>query len=61
MLWNMEETQSKNAKVTNATKGRIMLLFKCTVCNSNKVRFIKDHGAIGLLSRLGIKTPLYFF
>ena len=29
MLWNMEETQSKNAKVTNATKGRIMLLFKC--------------------------------
>ena len=30
----------------------------CTVCNSKKSRFITEHQASGLLSNLGIKTPL---
>ena len=35
-----------------------MLLSKCEVCNSKKTKFIKQQEASGLLSSLGIKTPL---
>ena len=35
-----------------------MLLSKCAVCDSRKSRFIKEQQASGLLSSLGIKTPL---
>ena len=30
----------------------------CAVCSSKKSRFLKEHQAMGLLSNLGIKTPL---
>ena len=35
-----------------------MLLSKCEKCGSKKSRFIKNQEAKGLLSNLGIKTPL---
>ena len=35
-----------------------MLSSKCTVCGSKKSRFMKEHEAKGLLTGLGIKTPL---
>ena len=35
-----------------------MLLSKRTVCDSKKSKFIKEQEASGLLSSLGIKTPL---
>ena len=35
-----------------------MLLSKCAARVSKKSRFIKEHKANGLLSSLGIKTPL---
>ena len=35
-----------------------MLLPKCAVCDSKKWKFIKQQEASGLLSSLGIKTPL---
>ena len=35
-----------------------MLLSKCAVCDSKKSKFIKEQEASGLLSSLGIKTPL---
>ena len=38
--------------------GRIMLLSKCEVCNSKKSKFVRGQEASGLLSSLGIKTPL---
>ena len=34
------------------------LLSKCAVCSSQKSRFMKEQKAKGLLSNLGIKTPL---
>ena len=34
-----------------------MLLSKFAVCNSKKLKFIKEKQARGLLSSLGIKTP----
>ena len=38
--------------------GRLMLSSKCSVCGSRKSRFMKEQKAEGLLSNLGIKTPL---
>ena len=35
-----------------------MALSKCAICGSKKSRFIKNREAKGLLSNLGIKTPL---
>ena len=35
-----------------------MLLWKCEVWDSKKLKFIKEQEASGLLSNLGIKAPL---
>ena len=35
-----------------------MLLSKCAICGSKKSRFIKEQEASGVLSSLGLKTPL---
>ena len=35
-----------------------MLLSKCVVCDSKKLTFVKEQKASGLLSSLGIITPL---
>ena len=35
-----------------------MLLSKCEVCDSKKLKFIKEQEASGLLSILAIKAPL---
>ena len=35
-----------------------MILSKCAICGSKKSRFIKNQEAKGLLSNLGLKTPL---
>ena len=34
------------------------MLSKCAICNNKKSRFIKEQEAKGLLSNLGIRTPL---
>ena len=35
-----------------------MILPKCAICGSKKSKFIKNQEAKGLLSSLGLKTPL---
>ena len=35
-----------------------MILSKCDICGSKKSKFIKKKEAKGLLSNLGIRTPL---
>ena len=35
-----------------------MIQSNCAICGSKKSIFIKEHQAMGLLSTLGIKTPL---
>ena len=49
--------ESKNPKAVRTKNGR-MMLSNCVVCNSKKSKFIKEQEASGLLSSLGIKTPL---
>ena len=38
--------------------GRLIMQSKCTECGFKKSRFVKKQEAKGLLSDLGIKTPL---
>ena len=35
-----------------------MILSKCAICNSKKSKFINKQESKGLLSKLGINTPL---
>ena len=56
-----KNTKYKNPKIARTKNGRIMLLSKCAVCDNNKSKFIKEQEAGGLLSTLGIKTPLIKF
>ena len=47
-----------NPKVSSTSNGKLMILSKCAVSGSKKSKFIKKQEASGLLSKLGIKTPL---
>ena len=53
-----KNTEKINRKVSKTSNGRTVLLSKCAVCSSKKSRFIKNQEAKGLLSNLGIRTPL---
>ena len=44
--------------VAKTKKGKPMLFPKCAMCSSKTSRFIKKQEASGLLSSLGIRTPL---
>ena len=35
-----------------------MIQSNCSICGSKKSRFIKEQKALGILSNLGIQTPL---
>ena len=45
-------------EILSTSIGRAMILSKCAICDSKKSRFIKNQEVKGLLSKLGIKTPL---
>ena len=53
-----KDTDNINTKVSSTSNGKAMILSKCATCCSKKPRFIKNQEAKGLLSNLGIKTPL---
>ena len=53
-----KDTKNIDAKMIKTKNGKLVLLSKCAVCSSKKSRFIKEQEAKGLLSNLGIKTPL---
>ena len=53
-----KDTKNKNPKVSGTSNGKAMILSKCAICGSKKSRFIKNQEAKGLLSNLGLRTPL---
>ena len=53
-----KNTESINPKFLKTTNGKTMILSKCAICSSKKSKFIKEQQAKGLLSNLGLKTPL---
>ena len=53
-----KNTESINPKVSKTINDKTMILSTCAICNSKKSNFIKEQQAKGLLSNLGLKTPL---
>ena len=51
-------TKNINPQVSSTSNGKMMILSKCAICGSKKSRFIKNQEAKGLLSNLGVRTPL---
>ena len=51
-------TKNINPQVSSTSHVKMMILSKCAICGSKKSKFIKKQDAKGLLSNLGIKTPL---
>ena len=57
-LKSKKNTESINPRVSATSNGRTMILSKSAICGSKKSKFIKNQEAKGLLSSLGLKTPL---
>ena len=53
-----KNTENINPRISNTSNGRTMVLSKCAICKSEKSRSVKNQEAKGLLSNLGVKTPL---
>ena len=53
-----KNTKNIDAKTMKTKNGRFVLLSKCAICGSKKSKFLKGQEAKGLLSNLGIRTPL---
>ena len=53
-----KDTENMNPKISKTSKGITMVLSKCAICDSKKLRFIKNQEGKGLLSNLDIETPL---
>ena len=51
-------TKSINPKIVRNRQNRYIIQSNCTTCGSKKSRLIKEQKALGVLSNLGIKTPL---
>ena len=48
------DTESINPKVSKTNNGKTMMLSKCAICGSKKLKFIKKQEANGILSSVGI-------
>ena len=53
-----KDTENIDPKIVRTKNKRLVMQSKCSVCGIKKSRFIKEQEAKGLLSNLGIKTPL---
>ena len=53
-----KDTENKNPKVFKTKNEIIILRSICSVCNNKKSRLISKNEGSGLLSSLGIRTPL---
>ena len=53
-----KDTENINPRVSNTSNGKPIILSKCAKFGSKKSRFIKKQEGKGLLSNLGLRTPL---
>ena len=53
-----KKTKNRDPEISGTSNGKSMILSKCAICGGKKSRFIKNQKAKGLLSNLGIRTPL---
>ena len=53
-----EKTENLDSKIFKTKNGRIIMQSNCPKCGIKEARFVKEQEVKGLLSNLGIKTPL---
>ena len=53
-----KDTENTNPKIVRNRQNRLIIQSNCSICGNKKSRFIKEEKALGILSNLGIKTPL---
>ena len=53
-----KNTENKDAKVFRTKNGRLQMKSQCSICRNEKSRFVKEQETKGILSSLGIRTPL---
>ena len=53
-----KDTENINPRVSNTSNSRTMILSNCAIWAGKKSRFIKNQEAKGLISNLGVRTPL---
>ena len=53
-----DDTENIDPKIVRTKNNRLVIQSKCSVCGIKKSRFVKEQEVKGLLSNLGIKTPL---
>ena len=53
-----KDTENIDPKIVKIKNNRLVMQSNCSVCGIKKSRFVKKQEAKGLLSNLGIKTPL---
>ena len=53
-----KHTKNIDPQASSTSNGKFMILSKCAMCGSKKSKFIDKQEASGVLSKLGIKTPL---
>ena len=53
-----KDTENIDPKMVSTKNNSLIMRSKCPVCGIKKSRFVKKQEEKGLLSNLGIKTPL---
>ena len=53
-----KNTENLNSKIFKTKNNRLIMQSECPVHGIKKPRFVKEQEPKGLLSNLGIKTPL---
>ena len=53
-----KDTENIDSKMVRTKDNRLIMQAKCLPCGIKKSRLLKEQKAKGLLSNLGIKTPL---
>ena len=53
-----KDTENINPRVSKTSNNRTMVLSKCAICGSKNSTFVENQEAKGLLSNLGVRTPL---
>ena len=53
-----KDTHNINSKMVKTKNGTLQVKSQCSVCGNKKNRFVKEQKSKGILSSLGIITPL---
>ena len=53
-----KNTKNLDSKIFRTKNNRLIMQSRCSDCGIKKSRFVNEQEATGLLSNVGIKTPL---